>query len=125
VRDPDELDALARLQADVADLLLAPDPVAALRERLARGDAAPALRAIDADGLQLAALLVAKLRFQMLTNGSRTAAEWFARDAAGFTAAWKRYHHSVPPRALDPWREADAFAAWCTQHDVSGRADPR
>jgi hypothetical protein len=104
---------ILRLQSVLADLLLAPDPAAALREHSARAGAPAELRAIDPDGLQVAALLVAKLRFQLLTNASRDAREWFERDGEGFTAAFKRYHHEVPPRALDPWREAAAFTAWC------------
>jgi hypothetical protein len=104
----------------LADALLAPDPAAFVAARAAAAGAEPALRAIDPDGLRLAALLVAKLRFQQLMNASRPAAAWFERDAADFTAAFKRYHRSVPPTALDPWREAATFAAWC----ASERVDP-
>ncbi|MEZ5966405.1 MAG: hypothetical protein R3F56_21395 [Planctomycetota bacterium] len=97
---------LARLQALLADALLAPDPVAFLR---ARSDAPP----VDADGLRLAALLIAKLRFQRLLNGSAAALEFWQQDPAGFTRAFRTYHQAVPPTAFDPWREAEAFAAWC------------
>ncbi len=104
---------LERHQARLADLLLAPDPAAALAAASAAAGAGPELAAIDADGLRLAALLVVKLRFQRLMNASAVAAEWFERDGAGFTAAFRRFHHEVPPTALDPWREAADFAAWC------------
>ncbi len=109
--DPD-LDEVVRLQAALADLLTAPDPVAALHEHLARADADATLRCIDEDGLRIAALLVVKLRFQRLTNASRVANDWFERDPRAFTEAFRAYHRDVPPTALDPWREADAFAAW-------------
>jgi len=114
-----DVDDLVRQQALLADLLTAPDPVAALRERLARTDADPTLRAIDEDGLRIAALLVVKLRFQRLTNGSRLANEWFERDARGFTDAFRAYHRDVPPTALDPWREAASFHQWCTAREES------
>lgn len=113
-----DAESIARLQAVLADALLAPDPAAFVRDAAARPGADPALRAIDADGLRIAALLVAKLRFQNLMNASRLASEWFERDGAGFTAAFKRYHHEVPPASLDPWGERDQFAAWCVKHSV-------
>ncbi|MBL8732321.1 MAG: hypothetical protein JNN13_08130 [Planctomycetes bacterium] len=100
-----EAERNARLQALLADALLAPDPVALLR-----GHPEPELAAIDAAGLRLAALLVVKLRFQRLLNASREAAAWFERDAEGFTRAFRDYHQTVPPVALDPWGEAAAFA---------------
>ena len=96
---------LARLQALLADALLAPDPVAFLRRQ-------PGAPVVAEDGLRLAALLVAKLRFQRLLNGSPAADEWWQRDPADFTRAFRRYHESVPPRAFDPWGEAEAFDAW-------------
>lgn len=102
-----DVDAIARLQARLANALLAPDPVASLA----------AESHVDPDGLRIAALLVAKLRFQRLMNGSPRANEWFLRDPAAFTAAFRRYHRSVPPRALDPWGEADAFEDWCADTD--------
>jgi hypothetical protein len=113
-----DTESIVRLQAVLADALLAPDPAAFVRAAAARPDADPMLRAIDADGLRIAALLVAKLRFQNLMNASRTASEWFERDGAGFTAAFKRYHHEVPPASLDPWGERDQFDAWCARQVV-------
>ncbi len=97
---------LAALQQRLGAVLCAPDPVAAWRERL------PEL-ALDEAGLRVAALLVAKLRFERLMSASRDAREWFARDAQAFTEAFRRYHHEVPPPALDPWGETDVFARWC------------
>jgi hypothetical protein len=56
--------------------------------------------------------LVTKLRFERLMQGSRRAGEWFGRDAAGFTEAFRRYHAAVPPTATDPRAEAALFDAW-------------
>ena len=111
---------LRTLQATLASLLRSADPGAALAAVLARSDADPRLAAIDADGLRLAALLVAKLRFQRLLNASSAAAAWFERDGREFTAAFKAYHTTVPATALDPWGEADAFARWCAEGSEPG-----
>lgn len=108
-------DDLVRLQAVLAGLLRARDPAAALAAVRAAADADPRLAAVDAGGLHIAALLVAKLRFQRLLSASREAAEWFDRDGRGFTEAFRAYHTSVPAEALDPWGEADAFARWCAE----------
>jgi hypothetical protein len=115
--EPDDLRAL---QATLAGLLRAADPSAALAAALARPDADPRLAAIDADGLRIAALLVAKLRFQRLLNASPAAVEWFEHDGREFTAAFRAYHTTVPATALDPWGEADAFARWCAEGSESG-----
>jgi hypothetical protein len=45
-------------------------------------------------------------------HGSRRAGEWFDRDAAAFTEAFRRYHAAVAPTATDPRREAEAFERW-------------
>lgn len=108
-------DGLARLQAVLAGLLRSRDPAAALAAALARPDADQRLQAIDANGLRIAALLVAKLRFQRLLSASREAAAWFERDGRGFTEAFRAYHTSRPSGSLDPWGEAAAFARWCAE----------
>jgi hypothetical protein len=102
-----EVERLLQLQRLLADALLSGDPAAFLR---AHGTAE--LAAVSADGLRMAALLVSKLRFERLVQGSRAAGDWFQRDGRGFTAAFAEYHRDVPPRAHDPWAEAAAFAAW-------------
>jgi hypothetical protein len=71
-----------------------------------------AVAAIDRVGLQIAVLLVAKLRFERLMNGSSRANAWWERDAADFTAAFRRYCADVPPTGSDPWAEAAQFEAW-------------
>ncbi len=38
--------------------------------------------------------------------------EWYDRDPRSFSHAFKRYHGSVAPVALDPWAEAELFLRW-------------
>jgi len=107
------VDDLRRFEKLLADALTAPDPVAALR---AAEDLPPELRAAvqaaDADGVRLTALIVARLRFERLMQGSPRAIEWFGRDPEDFTRAFKRYHTEVPPTAHDPRAENRLFEAW-------------
>jgi hypothetical protein len=111
-------DALRRFDRALADALIAADPVAALRAAAA-DDWPPELRealataAAQEDGVRLTALLVVKLRFERLVQGSRRAGEWFDRDARDFADAFRRYHAAVPPTATDPRGEADLFERWC------------
>jgi hypothetical protein len=94
---------LADYEKQVAAAMRARDPVAAVR----------ALHPdVDADGVRLTALLVARLRFERLMRGSPEAEAWFERDGAGFTRAFARYHAEVPPRAFFPVDEAALFRAW-------------
>jgi hypothetical protein len=100
----------------LAEILRARDPGDALRRAL-EGDGLPeelrrALSAVDADGLRLAALLVARLRFERLVQGSTDAAAWFHRDPAAFSRAFRVYHTEVAPRACFPRGEAEAFVIW-------------
>jgi hypothetical protein len=106
-----DAERLQQLQRLLADALTSADPAASVRARAGAGDW-PEFAAIDPDGLRMAALLVSKLRFERLVQGSRAAAELFQRDGRGFTAAFAEYHRDVPPRAHDPWEEAAAFRAW-------------
>lgn len=100
----------------LAAALVAADPVEALaraaRDRRLPADAARMLAAIDADGFRIAALLVARLRFERLQHGHAGVAAWLDDDPAGFTEAFRRYHAEVPPTALFPPDEALAFDAW-------------
>src|SRR5205814_1179579 len=57
---------------------------------------------LNGDGWRLTALLVAKLRFERLLRGSGALDAWFDRDPAGFTEAFRRYHHDVLPTAFFP-----------------------
>lgn len=98
-------------------------PLAVLRA--ARDDAStpPGLRAalakLDEHGVRISSLIVTRLRFERLLNGSRRAGEWFQRDAAGFTAAFKRYQDAVEPTASFAQDEARAFEAWCASQAPS------
>ena len=115
----------ARLELLVAAALTAPDPEAAFR-RAAEDDSLPeesraALRAADARGIRVAALLVTRLRFERLLRGSDESGTWFERDPAGFTAAFRRYHHAVPPTAFSPRAEAALFESWLDAEGTSPR----
>ncbi|MCB9869510.1 MAG: hypothetical protein H6837_06615 [Planctomycetes bacterium] len=106
-------DDLIALQGVLGRLLTERDPAAALAEcDVLPVELAALLEHIDPDGLRIARLLVARLRFERLMNGSDTARSWFADDPAGFSAAFHDYHADVPPTAFHPWDEAMAFASW-------------
>ncbi len=64
------------------------------------------------DGVRVAALLIAKLRFERLQSGSNDAAAEFDDDAAAFVARFKRYHATVPPTAWNPVDEAALWSAF-------------
>jgi hypothetical protein len=106
-----------RFQRALARALVAPEPALAVR-RIARDRRHPptlrrALHAAEAAGIEMAALLVARLRFERLMRGSPEAETWFEADAAGFAAAFRRYHAEVPPTAFFPAEEARSFRAFC------------
>ena len=101
--DPADLRAHERALAAV---LRAEDPVAAL------ATAPASLRDVDPDGLRLAALLIARLRFERLQHGDRGAAERFDVDPAGFTAEFRRYHAEVAPTAGFPQDEGALYRRW-------------
>jgi hypothetical protein len=108
--------AHARVERALVRAMTAPDPVEALR-RASRDRALPApirraLQAASADGVRMAALLVARLRFERLVRGCPEAEAWFDRDAAGFSDAFRRYHAEVAPAAFFPPAEARLFRAW-------------
>ena len=111
---------LEQLQRAMADALRAEDPVAAIRALAEAPSSDPTLRsallAADPDGLRLTALLVAKLRFERVIRGSSAAGDWFDRDAAAFSAAFRRYHAEVPPSEPFPAAEAKSFLAWAAAH---------
>ena len=107
---------LLYLERLLADALQSPDPRAALaaaaRDRALPSDLRARLAGAAPDGVRIAGLLVVKLRFERLIQGSRAAGAWFERDPAGFARAFRRYHGEVPPRAEGPLAEAQAFAEW-------------
>jgi hypothetical protein len=94
---------LVDYEKQLAAAMRARDPVAAMR----------AIHpAVDADGVRMTALLVARLRFERLMRGSPEAEASFDRDAAAFARDFARYHAEVPPRAFFPVDEAALFVAW-------------
>ena len=94
---------LADYEKQLAAAMRARDPVAAMRA-LVPG--------VDADGVRMTALLVARLRFERLMRGSPEAEASFDRDPAAFARDFARYHAEVPPRAFFPVDEAALFSAW-------------
>ncbi len=107
---------LERLEELVAGAFASSDPLAALAAAAADPALGADLRArlagASPDGVRIAGLLVVKLRFERLIQGSRAAGAWFERDPAGFARAFRRYHGEVRPRAEGPLAEAQAFAEW-------------
>lgn len=100
----------------VATLMHAPDPVSAAAQA-ARNPAVPrtlraALARINPDGLRMARLLVARLRFERLLRGSRQAAALFDARPEDFAAPFRRYHVEVPARSFFAADEADAWKRW-------------
>jgi len=119
-------DAATEIERVLANALTSADP-ARLVLRAAqdpRLDAAArsALEAIDLDGLGLSALIVVKLRFERLLQGSASAGDWFEADAREFTAAFRRYHLEVEQRAATPSEEAARFESWRAANPDFSRA---
>ena len=109
-------EAYERYERGLSRALHAPDPVAALEEFARDPELSPELArrvaAADPRGVRLSALIVARLRFERLLQGSRAVGEWFERDGRGFTEAFRRYHREVPSRAESPREEARQFETW-------------
>jgi hypothetical protein len=113
------------LEGALADALRQPDAVAAF-EALARDprlepDERDALRHAHPDGVAMAALLVARLRFERLAQGSPEGDALLDDGGRRLVDAFRRYHAEVSPRARDALAERAAFDAWC---DGQGH-DPR
>jgi hypothetical protein len=124
-----EARATFRLQKALARALTAPDPALAVR-RAARDRRHPAhlrraLRAARGTGVEIAALLVARLRFERLVRGCPEAEAWFEREPAGFASAFRRYHAEVAPTAFFPSDEARLFQAWQSRRPAHDDAFPR
>jgi hypothetical protein len=114
-----EAQAFARYEEVVARAMTAPDPVAALRAAAEDPALPPGLRrglqAADDDGIRMAALLVARLRFERLLRGCPEAEAWFDRDPADFAEAFRAYHAAVAPTAFFPPGEARLFKRWSAE----------
>ena len=68
--------------------------------------------------MRIAALLIARLRFERLVSASSDARERFVADPESFTELLGVYHRQVPAPSLDPWREARCFAQWLDSRDM-------
>lgn len=104
------------LERVTARALRARDPAAAFAAA-AEDDSLPeelrsALRRAAPDGVRIAALLVARLRFERLVRGSAAAAERFERDPKGFADSFRRYHEAMRPEDFLPRDEARTFERW-------------
>jgi hypothetical protein len=92
------------------------DPVAVLRaasdDRSVPRELREALAVADETGIRLTGLIVTRIRFERLRNGSPRAARWFEDDPRGFAAAFKSYQDEVEPTAAFPPDEARSFEAW-------------
>jgi hypothetical protein len=97
-------------------ILMARDPSQALRAAAIDSTLPASLRRAFAgaspDGVRLAALLVARLRFERLMRGCPEAAGAFEADPGKFAASFRRYHAEVPPTAFFPAAEAALFRVW-------------
>ena len=108
--------AHARFEVIVEKAMRSRDPVTpiarASRNRSLPIDLRRALAHAAGDGARIAALLVARLRFERLLRGSPEAEAWFERDPEGFAEAFGRYHEAVSLTAFFPGAEARAFRRW-------------
>ena len=100
---------LAALQRATAAALRAPDAAAAMARVCA--DAGLPLTP-DADGVRLAAMIIGRLRYERIVQGSAGAEAWFDADPAGFVREFRRYHAEVPAVGLFPRGEARLFRQW-------------
>ena len=113
------------------ELELASRAAAAMGIRAATADPflPPAVRDlfahVDEDGFRIAALLVARLRFERLMNGSREAAAWFEGDPEGFAETFRAYHAHVAPTAFFPAAEGRLFAAYLEERYSASQSETR
>jgi hypothetical protein len=104
-----------RFERRLADAVCSDDPAA---QRALCGDPelvswlGSGLQHAHEDGFRIAALLVARLRFERLLHGSRTAGQAFEDDARTFTERFRLYHVAVPACATTPAEEAEQFEHW-------------
>ncbi|MEM9487950.1 MAG: hypothetical protein AAGC55_02335 [Myxococcota bacterium] len=105
-----------RFERLLAQAMIARDPVAAMRAIADDASLPEELRqaaaAADPRGVEMTALLVARLRFERLIQGSIEAASWFEREPDQFAAAFREYHQTVAPVVFFPADEGRLFADW-------------
>lgn len=100
----------------LAEAMQAADPAAYVRGQLERGDLSAeeraALAGVCEDGLGLARMLVAKLRFERLLLGDPRLGVEFGADPEGFSRSARAYFAATPRGRCWPREEAAAFRAW-------------
>jgi uncharacterized protein (UPF0276 family) len=100
----------------LAKLVTADDATTELARMAADAHLPAALRAslarVRPDGLELALLLVARLRYERLLAGSNEAGELADRDPRAFAETFRQYLRETPPTAFFPAAEAALFRAW-------------
>lgn len=117
-----DADHLRALQRVLGRALVGPDPEAELTAAAAGlpEHLTALLCHVDHEGLQIARLLVARLRFERLMHGSRRAMRLFERAPELLTRRFRDYHADVPPTASDPWGEAESFEGWLRKRRGAG-----
>jgi hypothetical protein len=112
---------MKRVEQLLAKALMSRDAGEALQKAARDRRTPPALRRalknVDADGARLAGLLIVRLRFERLMNGSDAASQAFESDPKGFAKAFERYHREVPPTEHFPAGEARLFERWANKGD--------
>jgi hypothetical protein len=133
-RRAERREAVARRRTPAWETVLlgivrAADPAAALRRAARDARLSARLRRAfgqaDADGVRIAALLVAKLRFERLLRGSAEVDFAFEHDPRGFTEIFRRYHAQAPLSAFDPLSEVETFRAWRARRKRRAPVRPR
>ena len=95
--------------------LRAADPPRAVEEALAQAadpELSAAFASLDPLGLRLTSLIVKRLRFERILQGSGRFRAEFASDPATFTERFRAYDAAGPSATPWPGEEAAAFAAW-------------
>lgn len=113
------LDDLEQLERRQLDAFCAPDLSAAFAALRSDREFAPLFAHASEDGFRIAALLVLRLRFERLLNGSARAADLWNSDPRSFTSLFRRFHPAVPATAWSPRDEAALFERWLADHSKS------
>ena len=79
------------------------------------------IEGLDSDSIDLSAVLVLRLRFERLLQGSSEAGAWFETDPGSFAREVRRFHRATPLTATFPAEEADLFLRWCAAEEASAQ----